>query len=172
MWRRIERWLARKAPADHRDLKGPARPIDIARAEAAMGLRFPDDLRASLLRHDGAAFGPAPFYSLMSAEDARRDWKMLCDILLDEAELAPDWWDGHLIPFAAANDGGNLFIDTRTGRTGEYYNETGLDRRPEVVWPSYLALLEDTARALETGRPIRGWRPAVRQGRLDWRTTR
>ncbi|GAA2876335.1 hypothetical protein GCM10020220_077410 [Nonomuraea rubra] len=94
--------------------------------------------------------------------------QMLCDILLDEAELAPDWWDGHLIPSAAANDGGNLFIDTRTGRTGEYYNENGLSHRPEVVWPSYLALLEDTARALETGEPIRGWRPALKRGRLDW----
>ncbi|MEU7878213.1 hypothetical protein [Microbispora bryophytorum] len=64
VWRRIERWLARKAPVTYKSLRPPARPLDIARSEASIGLRFPDDLRASLLRHDGAGswrFGPAPF---------------------------------------------------------------------------------------------------------------
>ncbi|MEU8177914.1 SMI1/KNR4 family protein [Microbispora hainanensis] len=170
VWRRIERWLARKAPATYKSLRPPARPLDIARSEAAMRLRFPDDLRASLLRHDGAGswgFGPAPFYELMSAKHIHSEWKMLCDI-------GPDgyWWDGHLIPFAYANDGGNLFVDTRTGKTGEFFNEDGLTLEGDVVWPSYLALLKATTRSLETGRPIRGWRPKVVKGELQWESTR
>lgn len=134
-----------------------------------MGLRFPDDLRASLLRHDGAGswgFGPAPFYELMSAKDIRSEWKMLCDIGLDDS-----WWHGRLIPFAHANDGGNFFIDTRTGKTGEFFNEEGLTLEGDVVWPSYLALLKATTRSLETGRPIRGWRPKVVKGELGWEST-
>ncbi len=172
VWRRIERWLARKAPATYTLLRPPARPLDIARSEAAMGLRFPDDLRASLLRHDGGGswgFGPAPFYELMSAKHIRSEWKMLCDV---GGDLLGYWWDGHLIPFAYANDGGNLFVDTRTGKTGEFFNEEGITLEGDVVWPSYLALLKATARSLETGRPIRGWRPEVVKGALEWESTR
>lgn len=177
VWRRIERWLARRAPLTHKQLRPPASARDIAKAEAAMGLRFPDDLRASLLRHDGGGswgFGPAPFYELMSARAAHADWKMLCGLVLDGAagELDTSWWDGHLIPFADAHDGGNLFIDTRTGRTGEYFNETGLRLEGDVVWPSYLALLKATVNAMESGKPIRGWRPAVTKGRFEWKSTR
>ncbi|WP_281356298.1 SMI1/KNR4 family protein [Acrocarpospora macrocephala] len=169
----MERWLARKAPATYKKLARPATQRAIAKAEAAMGMRFPDDLRASLLRHDGGGswgFGPAPFYELMSAKYIHSDWKMLCGIVLDGAsgELDTSWWDGHLIPFAAAHDGGNLFIDSRTGKTGDYFNETGLTYEGDVVWPSYLALLKATARSLETGKPIRGWRPAVDKGELNW----
>ncbi|WP_214411150.1 SMI1/KNR4 family protein [Sphaerisporangium fuscum] len=172
-WRRIEAWLARRAPATYRTLRGPATPRAIARAEAAMGLTFPDDLRASLLRHDGAprwgGFGPAPFYAYMPVKAVYSDWKMLCGIVLDgPADMAEGWWDGHLIPFASAIDGGNLFVDSRTGKTGEYFDEEGLTLEGDVVWPSYLALLRDTAESLRTGRPIRGWRPRVKKGELDW----
>lgn len=171
-WRRIERLLARKAPATYRALRAPAAPTAIAKAEAAMGLRFPDDLRASLLRHDGAkpgGFGPAPFYEFMSVKSAYADWKMLCGIMLKgPEEVYGGSWDGHLIPFASAIDGGNLFIDTRTGKTGEYFSEEGLSLQGDVAWPSYLALLVATAESLRTGRPIRGWRPTIEKGVLDW----
>ncbi|WP_127933189.1 hypothetical protein [Nonomuraea polychroma] len=55
-WRRIESWLKRHAPRSHRTLGKPGKAADIAAAEADMGLRFPDDLRASLLRHDGSIY--------------------------------------------------------------------------------------------------------------------
>jgi cell wall assembly regulator SMI1 len=175
VWRRIERWLARRAPVTYEQLGPPATPLAIAKAEAAMGARFPDDLRASLLRHDGATgrgsswgFGPAPFYDLMSAKALHADWKMLCDIVMDDPAAGGDWWHGRLIPFAATNDGGNLFIDPSTGRTGEFYDETGLTLTGDPVWPSYLALLKATASALETGKPLRGWRAGVTKGALDW----
>ncbi|WP_214323980.1 SMI1/KNR4 family protein [Nonomuraea sediminis] len=169
-WRRIERWLAREAPKTYRSLPGPARAVDIARVEAAMGARFPDDLRASLLRHDGGGeFGPEPFYAYMPVKAMHADWKMLCDIIIDGGDDSGSWWDGHLIPFADSGDGGNLFLDPRTGKTGEYYNEDGLTTDGDVAWPSYLALLRDTAAALESGRPLRGWRATVSKGRLDWK---
>lgn len=103
----------------------------------------------------------------MPAKQIHSEWKMLCYI-------GPDgyWRDGHLIPFAYAIDGGNLFIDTRTGKTGEFFNEDGLTLEGDVVWPSYLALLKATTRSLETGRPIRGWRPKVVKGALEWESTR
>ncbi|WP_283137614.1 SMI1/KNR4 family protein [Rhizohabitans arisaemae] len=171
VWRRIERRLAREFPDTHRSLNGPADPRAIAEAEARMGVVFPDDLRASLLRHNGAKhrgawFGPAPFYGFMPVKAIADDWRMLCDIVVDNS--ATGWWHGRLIPFAGAPDGGNLFADPATGKTGEFYQDEGLTLEGDVAWPSYLALLEATATALETGRPIRSWRPAVNKGTLDW----
>jgi cell wall assembly regulator SMI1 len=55
-WRRIEAWLKTNAPRSHRTLGKPGKAETIAAAEARMGLPFPDDLRASLLRHDGTVF--------------------------------------------------------------------------------------------------------------------
>ncbi|NRQ37850.1 hypothetical protein HII36_39380 [Nonomuraea sp. NN258] len=168
-WRRIERWLARKAPADHRGLGRPARPAEIARAEAAMGLRFPDDLRASLLRHDGGSVDLSPFYSLTPVKGVLNEWKLLCEIVLDTEPYTGSWWDGHLIPFAENGMGDNLFADSATGAVGEFFHEEGLRRGD---WPSYLALLQATARALETGEPIDGWRRTVSGGRVEWKPVR
>ncbi|WP_328709343.1 hypothetical protein [Microbispora hainanensis] len=173
-WDRIERWPGAHASATLRKLKFGADPQNLARWEANHGRRLPDaDGGADPGEADdrGAAgslgFGPAPFYELMPAKQIHSEWKMLCDI-------GPDgyWRDGHLIPFAYAIDGGNLFNDTRTGKTGEFFNEEGLTLEGDVVWPSYLALLKATTRSLETGRPIRGWRPKVVKGALEWESTR
>nr|WP_152992459.1 SMI1/KNR4 family protein [Nonomuraea pusilla] len=168
-WRRIERWLLRRAPRSHRTLRAPARPLDIARAEARMGLTFPDDLRASLLRHDGAGIGPGPLWLYAPAKEIAAEWSLMCGLYLD-GTITPDvtWWHGRLIPYAPSNDGGHLFLDTGTGRTGEYYNETGLTLEGDPVWPSYLAQLSDLATSLETGRPMRSWKPTVVKGELDW----
>jgi cell wall assembly regulator SMI1 len=173
VWRRIERWLAREAPVTHRRLRPPAHPAAIAAAEAAMGVRFPDDLRASLLRHDGSesfGFGPPPFYDLLPAKYIRSEWKVMCEVLLDgPPENIGAWWSGHLIPYARAADGGLLVIDSRTGRTGEQFSETGLTADGDIARPSYLAVLRATARSLETGDPMMGWRPTVKNGELDWK---
>ncbi|MFC7587624.1 hypothetical protein ACFQYP_31040 [Nonomuraea antimicrobica] len=53
-WRRVERWLKANAPRTYRTLGAPGRAGTIAVAESQMGVDFPDDLRASLLRHNGS----------------------------------------------------------------------------------------------------------------------
>ncbi len=168
-WRRIERWLARHAPRTLRSLRPPASPSAIARAEARMGLTFPDDLRASLLRHDGGRFGPGGLWDYAPVREIAREWAMMCGLYLD-GSIAPDpwWWHGRLIPYAMAVDGGHLFVDAQTGKTGEYFNEEGLRLDGDVAWPSYLAQLAAVADALESGRPLRRWKPVVARGELDW----
>ncbi|NJP88572.1 hypothetical protein HCN51_03715 [Nonomuraea sp. FMUSA5-5] len=172
-WRRIERWLARHAPATYKSLRPPATPQAIARAEAAMGARLPDGLRASLLRHDGARDGGftfPPIHTPMSVRGMRRDWQVNCDIILADPELGAQWWHGRLIPFGYDGTGGSLFVDLDTGRTGSWHAEDGLHTGDSDVWPSYLVLLKATARALERGEPVRGRHPRVEKGRLDWRS--
>jgi hypothetical protein len=52
-WLRIERWLAAKAPLTHASLQAGAGAPAVADAQRRLGLTFPDDLVASLQRHDG-----------------------------------------------------------------------------------------------------------------------
>ncbi|WP_214326668.1 SMI1/KNR4 family protein [Nonomuraea sediminis] len=69
-WRRIER--------RHRGgavLGRPGRAHTIAVAEAQMGIRFPDDLRASLLRHNGFTLNGVRFLTIREIRDA---WRTIC----------------------------------------------------------------------------------------------
>ncbi|MEV0896047.1 SMI1/KNR4 family protein [Actinoplanes sp. NPDC049802] len=175
-WKRIENWLARKAPASARGLRPPADREKLDESQRRMSVAFPADLAASLLRHDGAdRFDLPPFFRPMSLDEILSDWRGTCTVLAgDGASWAPgSWWHPRFVPFAAAGDGGCLLVDQRPGghgRVGEFYSEsgTGFDE-----WPASVAeLLERTATSLETGRPYAGrYRPTVdAAGLLEWKT--
>lgn len=52
-WATIEAELAVQFPAVRSSLAAPATPLEIARLEKRCNVKLPDDLRASLLRHNG-----------------------------------------------------------------------------------------------------------------------
>jgi cell wall assembly regulator SMI1 len=171
-WKRIENWLAARAPASRRSLRPPASAAAIARVQQEMSVEFPPDLVASLRRHDGVTGGgfALPFLFEPLAVDAiPREWSITCGVLGNEPD--DDWWHRSFVPFATAGDGGCLLVDQRPGghgRVGEFYPEEGVDF---ARWPaSVTELLERTARSLETGRPYDDrYRPTVtREGVLDW----
>ncbi|MEU9836849.1 SMI1/KNR4 family protein [Streptosporangium sp. NPDC048047] len=177
-WARIERWLRRNAPKTYATLAGPGRARTIAVAEAQMGLRFPDDLRASLLRHDGtvtAAGRPWAFgllgNDLMSVREIRDTWRTLCEVdgTDDIADPRSEWWDGRMIPFGDDGLGNHLVADSLLRDIGEHDHEGQLDFEPVgVPVRSYHALLKATADALETGGTVGYWEPAVADGELHW----
>ncbi|MCK2220632.1 hypothetical protein MF672_043545 [Actinomadura sp. ATCC 31491] len=168
-WRRIERWLRANAPRTYRTLNGPGRAGTIAVAEAQMGVDFPDDLRASLLRHNGSrgrhAFGLAYWaessYNL-GIREIRDVWRwQLCGRDGD--------WDAADIPFLldtrqdfAAWDS-YAVVDTAWRGIAWDEGALGIERRS-----SYYALLRAVAGALERGTPIDGRRPVVERGVLRW----
>ncbi|MFB4264439.1 SMI1/KNR4 family protein [Nonomuraea sp. GTA35] len=177
-WRRIERWLKANAPRTYRTLGAPGRARTIAIAEAQMGVDFPDDLRASLLRHngsrgtDGFGFG-AWFYgaSNLSIRDIRDTWRHMCR--LDPTDRGDDpwaeFWNGRLIPFlyfAGREDGSAQWavVDSADGAAG--WDDTIAGLAPRT--PSYYALVRAVADALEKGTEFDGWRPAVKRGVLRW----
>ncbi|TDE54521.1 hypothetical protein E1295_15450 [Nonomuraea mesophila] len=165
-WRRIERWLKANAPRTYRTLGAPGRARTIAIAEAQMGLDFPDDLRASLLRHNGSrgagAFGfsrnGAPILGVRQIRDA---WRAQC--AKDRADPGHDpvgeVVGDRAIPFLGV-DGRYAVLDPMDGAVG--WEGAG----PRM--PSYYALMRAVADALETGTEIDGLRPAVRRGVLRW----
>ncbi|GGN72418.1 hypothetical protein GCM10010112_40680 [Actinoplanes lobatus] len=176
-WQRIERWLAANAPASARGPRPPAGAKRIDELQRRMSVAFPADLVASLRRHDGVApearFDLPPFFSPESLDEILGDWRSTCTVLAGVADSWPaeDWWHRQFVPFASAGDGGCLLVDQRPGghgRVGEFYPEDGTDF---ARWPaSVTELLEDTATALETGRPYDGrYRPTVDgHGLLNW----
>ncbi|MEU4534658.1 SMI1/KNR4 family protein [Streptosporangium sp. NPDC023825] len=177
-WRRIERWLQANAPASLRTLGKPARARTIAVAEAQMGLRFPDDLRASLLRHDGASVvaDTWPFGFLgnwnQGVREIRDTWRQLCEIegeVRGDGDARTEWWDGRMIPFGADGSGNHLVIDSVIHDVGDTDHEGMMDFEPGgVPIRSYYGLLRATAHALETGGAVGFWKPTVTGGELDW----
>jgi cell wall assembly regulator SMI1 len=77
-WLRIERWLTANAPRTHASLGRGADAARVADAQRRLDLRFPDDLVASLQRHDGCVwsrgyFGLAgPFRPVAVADMVKR----------------------------------------------------------------------------------------------------
>ncbi|MFC7643618.1 SMI1/KNR4 family protein [Streptosporangium lutulentum] len=175
-WRRIETWLKTNAPKTRLTLGEPAKARTIAVAEAQMGLRFPDDLRASLLRHNGAVFArDTRAFGFLGHENqdvrAIRDhWRGLCEIDGgEEGDPRSGWWDGRMIPFGADGSGDHLVIDSAVRDVGETDHEGQLGFTPgEIRIGSYYALLKATANALETGGSVGYWKPEAVDGELEW----
>ncbi|MGI5159740.1 SMI1/KNR4 family protein [Microbispora sp. CA-102843] len=157
-WRRIEKWLKAHAPRTYASLNKPAGRGLVAKAEARLGMRIPDSLRASLLRHNGAR-GPAAFrfsshYAIMGARGLVSSWPETCEM-------------GGGIPFAYDSDFGDYLVtNSATGGVGSadwelpYY---------EDEWSSYYALLTATADALAEGGPVGESVPVVHEGVLEWK---
>ncbi|MFE3455482.1 SMI1/KNR4 family protein [Nonomuraea sp. NPDC059194] len=170
-WRRIEAWLKSNAPRSYRTLGKPGNAKAIAEAEAQMGLLFPDDLRASLLRHDGAVFVKDVWgfgflgNSNSSVQEIRGTWRALCEIEGEDyvAEgLTPrtEWWDGRMIPIGANGSGDHLVIDSVRRDVGRTDHEGSMSFTPGGVRiRSYYALLKATADAMERGGSVGYWKP-------------
>jgi cell wall assembly regulator SMI1 len=185
-WDRIERWLHVHAPATLASLNPPAPPDRIAAAEAAMALRLPPELVASLRRHDGArtddarvAFKLPPSYVLMSVDASRQDRAARCGRVGQTGTADRDGvrWQPTYVPFGVSagtgtGTGGDcVFLDTRpapgAGRVGECDRALGVSFRDQPA--TLVELLERTADALESGQRYHRGRPYVTaQGGLDW----
>ncbi|MER6946461.1 SMI1/KNR4 family protein [Nonomuraea sp. NPDC000554] len=177
-WQRIEAWLKTNAPRSYRALGKPGKAETIAAAEAQMGLLFPDDLRASLLRHDGAVsvkdtwgFGFLGQENL-SVLTIRDTWQSLCEIEAEDEGGDPrtDWWDGRMLPIGADGMGDHLVIDSVRRDVGRTDHEGGMSFTPGGRRiRSYYALLKATADAMENGGSVGYWKPQAVAGGLDWK---
>lgn len=175
-WRRIERWLKANAPGTYRTLGGPGRAHTIAVAESQMSVDFPDDLRASLLRHNGSKGRSVLGFwnddvNALSIRQIRDAWRELCS--RERAGLGTDpageHWSGRMIPFLSfterdSADMGYAVVDSVAGAVGWHDTVSGMAPR----LPSTHALLRAVADALEEGKELDGRRPAVNGGVLRW----
>lgn len=124
-WNRVARWHSENVPDDEgssidRSLPAGASAEDINRAEWAIGLRFPDDLRASYLLHDGSGgYGIFPWgYAFLSLRELVREWRQNRDLLAghDRATdpsgpIRPVHWNPNWIPVGSNQSGDYDCID-------------------------------------------------------------
>ncbi|WP_152990198.1 SMI1/KNR4 family protein [Sphaerimonospora mesophila] len=171
-WDRIERRLGAHASGTLRRLNPPAKPEHLAQWEGSHNRRLPDDLYASLLRHDGAGgnlgngFHLPPTYGLLGLTGIDSVNRNRCHDLvvggdLEAADPERGKWHGSLLAIGSTGTGKNLFVEPRTGRIGEVGWNENLRYDGPMGWPSYVAMLEALAGSLEAGTALRGRHPIV-----------
>src|SRR5258706_9364748 len=86
IWRRIDAWLARKAPELLAELQSGASEQEIQEAEKSLGIEFPADFRASLKIHNGLRhpygahkkdYGLLDGWTLFSLEAIVESWQTM-----------------------------------------------------------------------------------------------
>jgi cell wall assembly regulator SMI1 len=176
LWERIERWLANHAPATLASLNPPASADDLTQVETALGRPLPAELTASLRRHNGTdehrrtgRFALAG-YMLLSTSQIVARWQMIERLLADRPRSDRDAvWQSHWVPFAASVGADMLYLDQPAGAREATVGAFVHDDFPRPnEWPSYSALLDQTAHAVETGTVLDLLRPTVRDRELWW----
>ncbi|MFF0449006.1 SMI1/KNR4 family protein [Streptomyces sp. NPDC004609] len=192
-WDRIESWLRANAPASYASLPAPADPEALRSAQAA-GLDFPEELLASLSRHDGSGEFILPvFHRLSSARSIADEYQRLCLVEFERHQQEKNhhgqspndpvpipqegyyYWSPEWLPFAYDESGNSLFIslaaDRTNGRVGVHEKDGGGSFDEQPAFASLTTLLETIADGLITGiTDMWGqWQPYVdREGYLEW----
>ncbi len=170
IWTRIEVWLAGNAPAILHDLHSGATDQDILDTEAALGVAFPDDVRASFRLHNGQAADGVGFidgWELLSLARVRDEWSVWKDLLdsgdFDDAHSEPegpivrDWWNAKWIPLTYSGSGDHHCLDLNPapgGNIGQIIVMWHDDAARPLVAPNFKAWLETLAGDLEAGKYV------------------
>jgi cell wall assembly regulator SMI1 len=180
LWQRLRDYLRREAPAVLESLNPPTSERDINSAEAALGIELPEDLRASLLVHNGQ-HADVP---LIPQEHGRRSemiatWGELLPLekIIDSsvrekgfiAAMAADPIMWHFefhgpvrrdrrwkwIDFVDPGTGFRIALDLNPGPRGKAGQVISILGRPEAIWvlaPSYRIWFEQLVERFESGR--------------------
>ncbi|MDH6229016.1 SMI1/KNR4 family protein [Streptomyces sp. MJP52] len=173
-WNRIDEWLREHAPRTFATLGPPAGHEEIAAAQEELGVTFPPDLIASLLRHDGAVDGAEAFLfsthdRLLGVAGIIEDTTFMRCLAedLDEEEAESYWHHGYVKfgSYGVTSDG--LMVDCRPGRdsfgaVGRFFDETGTDFGRADSLGEYLAELADQLERGQDGGAV------TFNGRLFW----
>ncbi|MFH8803966.1 SMI1/KNR4 family protein [Streptomyces sp. NPDC017936] len=173
-WNRIDEWLREHAPRTFATLGQPAGHKETAAAQEELGVTFPPDLIASLLRHDGAVDGAGAFRfsthdRLLGVAGILEDTRFMRCVAedLDEEETESYWHHGYVKfgSYGSTSDG--LVIDCRPGRdsfgaVGRFFDETGTTFGHADSLGGYLAELADQLERGQDGGAV------TFNGRLFW----
>lgn len=182
-WSRVMSLLRDHAPADHADMPGPATEEVLASAEERMGLSFPQDLRAWLLRNNldlaeedvdddvqccGFAGFPDEGSFFLGVRAMERLYANRVTSVGFDPPDQPDrpFWRNEWIPFQSDQDGWTgKFIDARDGRIGRWFvGENTVTGEYESL-AGYFDSVAETLTAITDGsHPV----CRVAEGRLVW----
>jgi cell wall assembly regulator SMI1 len=188
-WSVIVDWLQRHCAEEAAQVRPGASEAVLAAAQREVGAWFPADLLEWWRAADGmegdCSLLPPMFtpYSVTQALESRRRWlgmsarSAMAEIARPEISAGEPAgtpcryvWLAAWMPIAADGCGGDLFVDMRGGPASGcvvyFDHEEWAFERTE--WPSVGAMIDETAEALSTGRPVDGHFPVAVEGRLEW----
>src|SRR5262245_3817646 len=130
IWSRIEAWLRSNAPAVFDSLRPGASDEAIAETEQALGVTFPNDVRASYRIHDGADVNAfIEGWELLSLEGIRGQWQIWKDLLdggafmkyrsSSDGRTVTDWWGSAWVPLTHNGSGDHYSLDLSPGPKGQ-----------------------------------------------------
>lgn len=167
-WQTIAKWATTNAPGLLSSLRRGATQGDIEAAEQRLGLRLPDDLRASLRLYDGQDLqGPSLFESsyLFPLTHVVAEWETWRDQSPGiesepgavQAGIRPEWWNPAWIPIAGNRVRDYEAIDLAPasgGTQGQVISMSCDDPARALIAPSFGRWLEGLAAGLTSGRLI------------------
>jgi cell wall assembly regulator SMI1 len=181
-WADVTRWLAAHAPASYLTLRPPATPAEIESCERELGMALLADLKQLLLANNGAAefnahgtycrgagFMPGGHRLLSSAEIAEQSQGLNQIAARYGGDMIGWWWHPQWVLFARHIAADGLAIDQRPGHgqgtVGEFMHE---DHTSFDMAPSLGAFIAAMADSLSNNTDFLHYRPAVKDGCLDW----
>lgn len=127
----------------------PASEDDVVRVEDVIGAELPDDVRRSLLLHDGVpeedmfdALGDGNaedvYEAIMGCNAIIRDWRRWRE-LRDCGDVDDGMWAPSMVPLADGGEGNSIAVDVGTGELHYLDPEVGHEPARWRTWGDYLA---------------------------------
>lgn len=128
IWKDIEDWYRVHAPVVYQDLREGATPEKIEELENQIGLVLPEDLKVSLMLHNGSV--GFHDYRYLTTEGIYRNWSRMNELKeegvfsqntiseVNEGIIKNTWWNSHWIPFAEDSGGNMICIDLSPEENG------------------------------------------------------
>lgn len=167
-WLRIEDWLHAHLPAETIGLNPPASQAELAEAEQTLGVRLPEAVRASYLRHNGQSTDSVSLlygWKWLTLNEICEEWAEWQEILEsgalddlvnegDPLKLQSDWWHPGWIPLTASGNGDHCCLDLApgpAGQVGQIIEVWHDDSLRNLLAPGFAEWITDYADALEAG---------------------
>lgn len=153
-WEKIERWIAQQAPEEN-PLPEPCSRLQLDQLYDRIGVRLPEDIERSLLRHDGSGLTDIiPIgYRLHSVQDIESNHLGSLRYRLEVDQHRPGNHSRLIVPIAELNVS-QLVVDTRTGRLGGWHpEEIGYEWSDDPIWSSLSSALEFVGNVLDSTSP-------------------
>jgi len=147
-WDRIHAWVEENAPAGYGHLRHGVSAKAVQAAEKAMGLKLPDDIKASYRIHDGQANEPGLLggegWCLLSLQEMVKSWRRWCRAHPQGAHLVPIAW-GAMSDYVLVN------VEPGSKDSGCLVIQRHDCTKPDPFMPSFSYWLADFADQLEDG---------------------
>ncbi len=148
VWKRIHIWLDANAPAGYGHLRPGASVKTIRAVEDAIGLKLPNDIKASYRIHDGQDAEPGLIggegWCLLSLRGMVEQWSRWSTSVPTDACFVPISWN-------EASDYVFLNLDPATEESGSLMIQRCDSVDPDPLAPSFCSWLEGFADQLEDG---------------------